>query len=100
MAAVVLTAYRAATISSCAACNHRYSAGKVAHILFSIGISADEEVAGLVQRMEGRGFPTRDLSDIEPAQVCTSDAAKLHLMVPNSRTMLLQYRLSELEHPQ
>jgi hypothetical protein len=24
-----------------------------------------------VQRMEGRGFATRDLSDIEPAQVCT-----------------------------
>lgn len=56
-------------ISPCTACAHRYSAGKVAHILFSIGISADEEVAGLVQRMEGRGFPTRDLSDIEPAQV-------------------------------
>jgi hypothetical protein len=54
------------------ACDTRYSAGRVAHILFSIGISADEEVAGLVARMEGRGFATRDLSSIEAAQVCSA----------------------------
>lgn len=47
----------------------RFSAGKVAHILFSIGISADCEVESMVARLKERGFPTLDLSAIEAAQV-------------------------------
>lgn len=42
----------------------------MAHILFSIGIRDDEEVEELMQRMERRGYPTRDLSSCEAAQVC------------------------------
>ncbi len=41
----------------------------MAHILFSIGISADCEVESMVARLKERGFPTLDLSAIEAAQV-------------------------------
>ena len=57
----------------------RFSAGDVAHILFSIGISSDAEVAALVTRLNDAGFPTQDLSSIEAAQVrpCCRSVAPL-----------------------
>jgi len=48
---------------------YRFSAGKVAHILFSISIREDSDVTRIVQRLDDQGFTTLDLSEIEPAQV-------------------------------
>ena len=47
----------------------RYSAGEVAHILFSVGIKNAAELSSLMQRLNDEGMKTLDLSAIEAAQV-------------------------------
>ena len=47
----------------------RYSAGGVAHVLFSVGVGSSTVLQDLLRRMNDGGMPTRDISGIEAAQV-------------------------------
>ena len=47
----------------------RYSAGGVAHVLFSVGVGSPTVLQDLLRRMNDGGMPTRDISGIEAAQV-------------------------------
>ena len=47
----------------------RYSAGNKAHILFSVGITSNDELEALLQRLNQQQMQTADISGIEAAQV-------------------------------
>ena len=47
----------------------RYSAGGVAHVLFSVSVGSSAVLTDLLARMNDGGMPTRDISGIEAAQV-------------------------------
>ena len=67
----------------------RYSAGGVAHVLFSVGVGGSAVLQDLLQRMNDGGMPTRDISGIEAAQVGAMEdckcAASLSGRVPPQR---------------
>lgn len=49
---------------------YRYEAGSDAHVLFSVGVAPrSPECVGVMERLNQRGYPTADISDIELAQV-------------------------------
>eukprot|EP00884_Botryococcus_braunii_P017652 jgi/Botrbrau1/4570/Bobra.60_2s0056.1 len=48
---------------------YRYSAGEVAHVLWGLGYQHPAELEGLLERLNGAGMPTLDLSSHEPAQL-------------------------------
>ena len=51
------------------ALQRRYSAGGVAHVLFSVSVGGSAMLTDLLARMNDSGMPTRDISGIEAAQV-------------------------------
>ncbi|GAB4821594.1 hypothetical protein N2152v2_008640 [Parachlorella kessleri] len=49
---------------------YRYSQGDEAHVLFGIGVPpGSADCSEVIQRLNERGYPTQDISDIELAQV-------------------------------
>lgn len=48
---------------------YRYAASTEAHVLFSVGIRSSRDLAELLDRLNGAGMSTMDLSKIEAAQV-------------------------------
>ncbi len=61
----------------------RYSAGGVAHVLFSVGVGGSTVLQDLLRRMNDGGMPTRDISGIEAAQVRVTQSSSTKLVVPN-----------------
>ena len=61
------------TLEACPRCapslQPRYSAGGVAHVLFSVSVGSSALLTDLLARMNDGGMPTRDISGIEAAQV-------------------------------
>lgn len=77
---------------------YRFSAGKEAHILFSVKIQGDADVSNILGRLEERGFKSLDLSGIELAQVHLR-----HLVGGRARSFtgnLPDERIFEVEFPE
>ncbi len=56
-----------------------YEAGTDAHVLFSVGVApGSDECAAVMQRLNERGYPTTDLSEIELAQVGWAGRRRFH----------------------